>query len=323
MKGILLINVGTPATDSKADVKQFIGDMLSDPLLTDLPEWLSQFLARRIIAPLGCAESSKKYELIWRKKDPTISPLLYNMQQLAQALENKKDVPVEIAMRYGEPDVTEAFRKLEKKCPLLHEVIVFPLFPQYAQSTTKSAVDEIGRTFYKRPHSFRLKIIEPYYNHPAYINALVNAARPYVEGGGIDKLVFSYHSLPVKQVERAWQKGKEFDYVYQLKETCRLICEQFALPPNQAVILFASQRSNKWLKPFLDTEIGDLPKMGLKKIAVMAPGFPIDNMETLYDIDIMARKLFMKAGGEEFTFIPSLNASDCWVEAIWKIAAGV
>ena len=322
MKGILLINVGTPASPNKCDTKQFIGEMLSDPLLTDKSEWLSAFLARKIIAPLGASGSSEKYKLIWRKEEPIISPQLYHMQHLAQALEEKKGVPVEIAMRYGEPDVKQAIQTLEKRCPLLHEVIVFPMFPQYAQSTTKTAIDEIGRIFYKRPHSFRLKFVEPYYNHPAYINALVSVAKPYIESG-IDKLVFSYHSLPVKQVESAWRKGKEFDYVYQLKETSRLICERFQLPPNKAIILFASQRSNKWLKPYLDTDIGDLPKLGMKKIAVMAPGFTVDNLETLYDIDILARKLFMEAGGEEFIFIPSLNATDCWVEAVWKIVSGV
>jgi len=322
MKGILLVNVGTPTGLSSTNVRRFIGEMLSDPLLTDQPEWLSRFLARKIIAPLGCAKAKKKYKLIWRKEEPIVSPVLYHTQQLAQALQDRKGIPVEIAMRYGEPGITQAFRNLEKRCPLLYEVIVFPLFPHYAQSTTKSAVDEIGRIFYRRPHSFRLKIIEPYYNHPAFINALAVNAKPHITKE-MDKLVFSYHSLPVKQVERAWQKGKEFDYVYQLKETNRLLCEQLQIPQNQTIALFSSQRSKNWLKPFLNTDIGDLPKMGMTKIAVIAPGFPIDNLETLYDIDILARHLFMEAGGEEFTFIPSLNANEIWVEALWKIVSGV
>jgi ferrochelatase len=303
-------------------VRQFIGEMLSDPLLTDQPRWLSHFLARKIIAPIGCVKTKKKYELIWRREEPLVSPVVYYMQELARALEERKGVPVEIAMRYGEPDITQAFRDLERRCPLLHEVIVFPLFPHYAQSTTKTAVDEIGRVFYKRPHSFRLKIREPYYNHPAFINALAVNAEPYL-ANGVDRLVFSYHSLPVNQVERAWQKGKEFDYVYQLKETNHLLCNQLQILQNQTMVLYASQRSKNWLKPFLDAGIGELPKMGMKKIAVAAPGFSIDNLETLYDIDILARKLFMEAGGEEFIFIPSLNANEVWVDAVWKIVSGV
>lgn len=321
MKGILLINVGTPASVEKADVQKFIADMLSDPLVMGKKEWLSGFLAKKIIAPAGASKSQKKYKTMWRKEEPQISPILYYMQKMAQALENTKDIPVEIAMRYGEPDIENAFRNLEKKCPLLHEVVVFPLFPHYAQSTTQTAVEEIGRVFYKHPYSFRLKIIESYFDHPAYINALAMHAKPYLED--IDKLVFSYHSLPIDQVEAGWKKGKDFDYVYQLKETNRLFCEKLNLDSLHTLLLYASQRGNGWLKPFLDTDIGDLPRLGWKKVAVIAPGFPIDNLETLYDIDILARRLFMKAGGEKFVFIPSLNDSDYWVEGVWEIISGV
>lgn len=321
MKGILLVNIGTPQKCEKANVKQFIGDMLSDPLVMGQSEWLSNMLARNIIAPISVSKSLEKYSLIWRKEEPKISPLLYFMQKLASALETAKDIPVEIAMRYGEPDIAHALRELEKKCPLLHEVIVFPMFPHFAQSTTETTVAEIGRVFYKHPHSFRLKFVEPYFNHPAFIQALTSHAKPYLED--IDKLIFSYHSLPVDQVEKAWKKGKEFDYVFQLKETNRLFCEKLDIDLRHTFLFYSSQRGKNWLKPFLNTNINDLPKLGWKKIAVIAPGFPIDNLETLYDIDIEARKLFMKAGGEKFTFVPSLNNNEIWVEAIWKIISGV
>lgn len=321
MRGILLINVGTPASDSKNDVKRFIGDMLSDPLVTGKPEWRSRLLARNIIAPLSAASSREKYRLVWRKEEPITSPLQYYTRRLAQALEEAKGIPVEVAMRYGKPDFATAVKEMEKRYPLLHEVIVFPLYPQYAQSTTQTAIEDIARSFYSRPHSFRLKFVDPYYNHPAYIQALVDRAAPYLKD--IDRLVFSYHSLPVPQVEAAWKKGKEYDYVFQVKETNRLFCEKVGFDLHHTLLFYSSQRGNGWLKPYLDTNIGDLPGLGWKKVAVMAPGFPIDNMETLYDMDIEARKLFMEAGGEKFTFIPSLNDDEAWVEAIWKIVEGV
>ena len=311
------MNIGTPASVDKTDVKRFIGDMLSDPHLTGYPEWLSVFLARKIIAPVAASKSAGKYRQIWRKEEPKISPLLYHMRKLAEALETKKRIPVAIAMRYGEPDIVNAFKELERKCPLLHEVIIFPMYPHYAQSTTVSITEEIGRIFYRHPHSFRLKFVEPYYHHPAFIHALAEQAKPYL--ADIDRLVFSYHSLPVAQVESAWKKGKEFDYVYQLKETNHLFCEKLHIDLHDTLILYSSQRSNKWLKPFLNTDIGDLPKLGWKKVAAIAPGFPVDNLETLYDIDIEARRLFMEAGGEKFIFIPSLNDNELWVDAIWKI----
>ena len=321
MRGILFINVGTPADCNKADVKKFIGDMLSDPLVMGKSEWLSALLARRIIAPASCSKSFEKYKLIWRKDEPIISPILYFMQKLARSLEEKKNIPVEIAMRYGEPSIEQALKDLEKKCPLLHEVIVFPLYPHYAQSTTQTSIDEVGRIFYKRPHSYRLKIVKPYFDHPAFINALTKHAEPYLKD--IDKLVFSYHSLPVNQVESAWEKGREFDYVYQLKETNRLFCKKLNIESQYTLLLYASQRGRNWLKPFLDTDISDLPGLGWKKVAIIAPGFPIDNMETLFDIDIEARELFLKAGGEKFVFVPSFNDSDDWVAAVWKITTGV
>lgn len=317
MRGILLINVGTPAGTEPKDVKEFISAMLSDPLLTGYPEWWSKFLAKNIIAPGSGSRVTGKYRLIWHNEGTPVSPLVYHMQKLAQKIEEQKGVPVEIAMRYGKPDISTALRELERKCPLLHEIIIFPLFPHYAQSTMQTAVDMIGNIFYRHPHSYRLKFAEPYYNHPAFIQALASQAKPYLED--IDKLIFSYHSLPLKQVEAGWKKGKEYDYVYQLKETNRLFCQKLQIDPHNTFLFYSSQRGKKWLNPFLDKDIGDLPKLGWKKIAVIAPGFPIDNMETLYDIDIEARKIFMEAGGEKFTFIPALNSSDLWVEALWKI----
>lgn len=321
MKGILLINIGSPAACTKSDVRKFIGDMLSDPLIFGKPEWLSKFLARNIIAPLSAKKSFGKYKQIWRTEEPTVSPIVYFMQKLALSLENKKNIPVEIAMRFGNPDISRALKNLEKKSPHLREVIVFPLFPHYAQSTTQTTMDEIGKVFNKRPRSYRLKIIEPYFDHPAFIDALTEHARPYLKD--IDKLVFSYHSLPNNQVEAAWKKGKKFDYVYQLKKTNHLLCEKLNIESQFTLLFYASQRGRNWLKPFIDTDISGLPKLGWKKVAVISPGFPVDNMETLYDIDIQAREMFMKAGGEKFVFVPSLNDADVWVEAVWKIISEV
>ena len=197
--------------------------MLSDPLVTGRSEWRSRLLARNIIAPFRLPVL-QKVSISLAERGTHHIPLQYYMRKLAQALETAKGIPVEVAMRYGDPTFATAVRELERKCPLLHEVIIFPLYPHYAQSTTQTAFEDIGKQFYKRPHSFRLKFVEPYFDHPAYIQALAERSAPYLED--IDRLVFSYHSLPVAQVEAAWRKGKEFDYVYQAKETNRLFCEE-------------------------------------------------------------------------------------------------
>lgn len=321
MRGIILTNVGTPANCTRKDVQRFIAEMLSDPLVFGQPKWFSSFIARNIIVPLSSSKSLEKYKQIWRTEEPKISPILYHMQILAKKLEESKNIPVEIAFRYGEMNIERAIKSLEKKCPLLHEVVIFPLFPHYAQSTIQTTVDETGRIFFKKAHSFRLKMIKPYFDHPAYINALAKNAQPYLNN--IDRLVFTYHSLPINQVEAAWKKGKDFDYVYQLKETNHLFCEKLNIDPRRTLLLYSSQRGNNWLKPFLNSDVADLPKLGWRKVAVVAPGFTIDNMETLYDIEIETKKIFMNAGGEKLTFVPCLNDSELWIEAIWKIISGV
>ncbi len=318
MKGIILLNVGTPAECTKVAVEQFIGDMLSDPLVADKYQPAFKFLARQVIAPMSASKSLGKYSLIWRKTEPAESPILYYMQELAKKLEQQKDVPVEIAMRYGSPSIESAFDALHKKCNNLTDVVIFPLIPHYAQSSTQTANDEVMRVYNKKPYPFKVKIIDPYYNHPAFIDALATHTKPYLTDD-FDRLVFSYHSLPVHQVRKAWKKGKEFDYVYQLKETNQLLNKKLGISPNKTLLLYSSQRGKGWLKPFLDKDIADLPKLGWKKIVIIAPGFPVDNLETLFDVDIEARKLFMKAGGEEFIYVPSLNAESYWVDAIWKI----
>lgn len=318
MRGIILLNIGTPSECTKPAVEKFIGDMLSDPLVLDKFQFASKFIAHKIIAPLSAPKSLEKYSLIWRRKEPFISPILYFLQELGEKLENQKNVAVEIAMRYGQPSIENAFKSLIKKCPQLTEVIVFALLPHYAQSSTQTSVEEIKRIFNANSYSFKLKIAKPYYNHPAYIEALAIHTRKHMPSD-FDRIVFSYHSLPIHQVKKAWRKGKEFDYVYQLKETNQLLIKELGINLNKTILLYSSQRGKGWLKPFLVPEIADLPKFGWKNIVILAPGFPSDNLETLYDIDIEAREMFIKAGGDNFTFIPSLNAEPYWIDALWKI----
>ena len=323
MRGVLLLNVGTPAECSKSAVEQFIGDMLSDPLVLDkFQPLLSKFLARQIIAPLSASKSLGKYSLIWRKEEPRMSPILYYMQQLSNKLEKQKNVPVEIAMRYGSPSIEAAFNSLIQKNSQITEVVAFPLIPHFAQSSTQTLTEEVEKVYNKNSYSFDLKIAESYYNNSDFIDALSTHVKEY-STCDFDRLVFTYHSLPVHQVKRAWEKGKEFDYVYQLKETNQLLIKRLEVEQNKTLLFYSSQRGRGWLKPFLNNEIAHLPKHGWKNIAIIAPGFPVDNLETLYDIDIEARELFMQSGGTKFTFIPSLNAEDYWIDAIWKIISTI
>ncbi len=317
MRGVLLVNTGSPKTCERKDVKFFVRSMLSDPYVMTVPDWFRPILVDGLIIPLRQFSSTAHYRLIWdeNKKD---SPLLYYAKSLAHKLEAKTELPVEVAMRYGQPDVQSALERLMAKEQRLHEVIVLPLFPQYADSSYKTVVDEVGRVFFKRPYPFRLRFIEPYFNHPAYIRALATSLHPYVEKG-FDKLVFTFHSLPLSHVEAGWKKGREFDYVFQTKETVRLLLKELDIDVKKTRQVYHSAMGSKWLKPDLDETLEALAKEGYKNVIVIAPGFAADNLETLYDIKLKAREQFFKHGGTQFNYVPCLNDEDYWVEDVIDI----
>lgn len=317
MKGVLLVNTGSPKTCGRVDVKRFVTDMLSDPYLLTVPNWFRPILVKGIIVPLRQFSSTKHYEMIWNNKWKD-SPLLHYAKSLADKLQELSGMPVEVAMRYGQPDTRQALMRLMNKEERLHEVVVLPLFPQYANSSYKTVVDAVGESFFMHPYPFRLRFIEPYFAHPEYISALVQNIKPYIEEE-FDKLVFTFHSLPLSHVEEGWHKGKEFDYVYQSKETIRLILKELDLDVRKTRLVYHSAMGQKWLEPDLEETLRELAEEGHKKVVVVAPGFAADNLETLYDIDIKARERFIKSGGVKFSFVPCLNDEDHWVEAVSKI----
>jgi len=317
MVGILILNTGSPKSKGREDVKEFIGSMLSDPLVLTVPNLVRNTLAKRIIAPMRASDSAAHYSLIW-DDEHNESPLICHSQKLADKLAETTGMPVEIAMRYGEPAIPDAFQKLKDKCATLHEVVVVPMFPQYAQSSYQTAVDAVCSYFIQKPHSFRLKIVSPYYNEPGYIKALAESLKSYVEKD-YDRLVFSFHSLPLSHVEAGYNKGKDFDYVYQIKETVRLVTNELKIDPRKNRIVYSSAIGKKWLEPDLDETMRELAKDGVKKVIAISPGFPADNLETLYDIGIVARENFMQNGGEKFDFVACLNAENYWVEGLIRI----
>ncbi|MFT4071537.1 MAG: ferrochelatase [Dysgonamonadaceae bacterium] len=316
-KAILILNTGSPKSDQPGDVKQFIGDMLSDPKLLDLPNPFRYMLARWIIAPKRQYDSAHHYQLIWDYQNQS-SPLVYHVRNLCRKLEEKTGVPVEHAFRYGHPNAEDAIKKLEERVPEMEELIVMHLFPHFAQSSYQTTIDEVTKYYKKKKRAYHLRLIQPYYNHPEFIKALSQQVKPFVEKP-YDKLLFSYHSLPLKHIEREKGKGKEFDYVFQTEETLRLVSEQLGLDKSKNRVAYSSAISKNWQKPFLDDVIEQMPANGDKNIVVVCAGFPTDNLESLFDIDVQAKEIFRKQGGEELRFVPGLNSEDFWVDAVWKI----
>jgi len=321
MQGILLVNTGSPATKERKDVAAFVRAMLLDPLVLTVPDWFRPILVNGLIMPLRQFASTKKYSLIWDDGHKS-SPLLYNMYQLASKLEVHINLPVEVAMRYNEPSIRGALQRLCDRDVNLHEVIVVPMFPQYAQSSYQTVVDEVGRQFLEKPYPFRLKFVKPYFNHSGYIDALCQSLKPFVDKE-YDLLLFNFHSLPISHVKDGWKKGKDFDYVYQLKETVLQVQKQLGLDILHNRIVYSSAVGNDWMKPFLDDTMKEIAGEGFKNILIISPGFATDNLETLYDIKIAAKELFFRHGGKSLTYVPCLNSEDYWVEGLTKIIFSV
>lgn len=316
MQGILLVNVGSPKSKDRKDVKAFVRAMLSDPKVMTVPDWFRPILVDGIILPLRQFSSTKKYSLIWDNEHDA-SPLIYHMEQLAVKLEQRIEKPVRIAMRYEDPDIESALQQFVE-LGNIHEVLVVPLLPHYAESSWQTAVDEVGRVFMSKPHPYRLSFTKPYYSHPGYINAMCENIKPHLEED-YDLLIFNFHSLPLDHIEKGWKKGKEFDYVYQLKETTLLISKQLNIPYNKEQIVFSSAMGKKWIQPSIEEVVKHAATNGKKRVVVTSPGFSCDNLETIYDLHISAREVFMKHGGEKFTFIPCLNSQDYWVDGLIRI----
>lgn len=317
VKGILILNTGSPKSDQPKDVGQFIGDMLSDGKVLDLPNPFRYILARGIIAPKRCEESAHHYQLIWDYMHDA-SPLVYNVKNLCVKLEEKYEVPVEYAFRYGHPNVAEAIEQFKKNIPDLDDLTVMHLFPHFAQSSYQTAIDEVNKYVGKNKRTYSVRIIKPYYNHPEFIRALAERLKPYVRQS-YDKLLFSYHSLPLKHLEREKGRGRDYDYVFQTEETARLVSEYLGLDTKKNIVAYSSAIAKNWKEPFLDDVIQQLPKSGVKKIIALCPGFPSDNLESLFDMNIQAKEIFQANGGEELLFVPGLNSDDVWVDAVWNI----
>lgn len=317
MKGLLLLNTGTPQSFQAKDVRAFIETMLSDPKVLTLPNWARFLLVKGIIGPFRQYRVSKRYKMIWG--DCKQSPLLHHANLLAEKLRDKANIQVEVGMRYLEPSLEKAMSSFAANKDL-EELIIFPLFPHYADSSYQTAVDEALVCFKKKVDvSVACTVVDPYFNHPMYIKAIADSIRPYLKDD-VDRLLFNYHSLPLSHVEVAHHKGLEYDYVFQTKETVRLVEDELGINSSKVRLGFSSALGSNWLEPSLDEIIKEMMSCDVKKIVVSSPGFALDNLETLYDIDVDARKLFESSGGKEFVYVPCLNSSDGWVDAMLEIA---
>jgi protoporphyrin/coproporphyrin ferrochelatase len=299
-----------------------------DERVIDKPWLLRALLVMGIIVPFRAPKSAEAYKTIWTSEG---SPLIVNTKELQKTLQGDLEEPVEIAMRYGNPTPETAFDNLLKRNPSIREVIALPLYPHYAMSSYETAVESVKETYQKKKYSFKLTFIEPFYNEPGYLSALAENIKPFLNEP-YDELLFSYHGIPERHIHKSditrshclrtenccevSSPAHTHCYRHQVFTTTKLVTEKLQIPSDKYSISFQSRLGKGWLTPFTDIRLKELPAEGIKKLLIVCPAFVSDCLETLEEIAIRGKEIFMEAGGKSFTMIPCLNVHPLWVRAI-------
>ena len=303
--GVLLVNLGTPDSTNWLDIRKYLKEFLSDRRVIEVNPILWQIILNLFILTFRPSKTAKAYKEIWMK-DQNISPLLYYTQQqtkkVSKILENENLI-IDFAMRYGNPSIKSKILKLhEQGC---ENLVILPLYPQYAAATTATVCDEVYRTLMNMRWQPSLKIIPHYESEPLYINALVNSINKKISeiNWKPDLIIASYHGIP----KRYFDKGDP--YHCYCHKTTRLISEKF-----KSVEIKTTFQSRfgpqEWLRPYTDKTLEILPKEGKKNVLLISPGFSSDCVETLEEILIQGKESFINSGGKNFDMVPCLNDND-------------
>lgn len=330
--GVLLINLGTPDSAKVGDVRRYLTEFLNDPRVIDI-SWLGRkLLVNLIIVPFRAPKSAKIYKALFDSNNG-VSPLLEYGESLKSKLSDKfknEDVTIELAMRYGKPSLNEVCARMEKAG--YDEVIVFPLFPQYASSSTGSALEKalrLIRNWYVIPE---LKVISQYWDNPGYIDTIIERAKKF-NVKDYDHVLFSYHGLPLRQVDKVYEDrncdnhdcekeiNEENRWCYKATSyaTTRLIAERLGIAEKDYTVCFQSRLDNEWLEPFSDRVVEEWGKKGAKKLLAFSPAFVADCLETTIEIGHEYQEIFEKLGGERVDLVESLNDHPLWVDACEKM----
>jgi ferrochelatase len=333
---LLLVNLGSPASTSVPDVRRYLNQFLMDPHVVDLPWPLRRLLVSLILIKRP-QQSAHAYGSIWWKQG---SPLVVLSQRLQQAMQPHWRVgPVELAMRYGEPSI--ASRLLHLAGQGVRKITLAPLYPQFADSTVTTVVEEVKRVIGQHKLSFELGVLPPFFQEPRYLEALVQSARPYLEQD-FDHLLLSFHGLPERHLHRDDPQGNhclkggddcarhirqgqlEGCYRSQCLRTAELFAERMGLRAEQWSVGFQSRLGKaKWIEPYTEDRLEQLAAQGVKKLLVMCPAFVSDCIETLEEIGDRGREQFIAAGGEALQLVPCLNDHPLWAETLAQLCREV
>jgi len=325
-QAILLVNLGSPASPSAADVRPYLDEFLMDPYVLDVPGFMRTLLVRGLILNTRPAKSAEAYAKIWTDAG---SPLVVISEQTRVALESLMERPVGLAMRYGEPSIPHGIAEVLARAGEIDELVIVPLYPHYAMASTKTV--EVAVEEALRGKGVPYRFVAPFYDDPAYLDALAARMRADIPVG-TQFVLFSYHGIPQRHVRKMDPTGNHClrsgdccstpsaawatCYRHQVLTTMEGVAQRLGLPADGYGFAFQSRLGGGWLEPFTDKELLALPKRGVKRLAVVCPAFVADCLETLEEIDIRGRESFLKAGGESFAYLRCLNDDPAWIAAL-------
>ncbi|MDL1914086.1 MAG: ferrochelatase [Bergeyella sp.] len=329
-KGILLVNLGSPRSTEIEDVKNYLDEFLMDEKVIDYRWFFRNLLVRGIILRTRPKKSAEAYKTVWTPKG---SPLIVYTEKLRDKLLKKMNLPVEIAMRYAQPSIENGMKALAEKG--VTQVVLFPLYPQYAMSTTETVIEKAEEVKKEKFSEVQIHYVTPFYNKNSYLDALAKSIKENLPKE-FDALMFSYHGIPERHLYKTdptgtcrigkccFEKNRpshQFCYRHQCYKTTEEIAKRLHLPKDRIIVSFQSRLGkDKWIEPYTDETLEKLPKKGIKNLVVCCPAFVSDCLETLEEIAIGGKNSFLRAGGENFHYIPCLNDNDAWVEVIKELS---
>ena len=302
--GVLLVNLGTPDEPTTSSVRKYLAQFLSDPRVIEIPRPIWLFILYAFVLPKRPAKSAENYKKVWLDEG---SPLLHYSKRQASLLQQEMHsrlngpVHVELAMRYGKPDIESGLNALQEKG--IRRLLVLPLYPQYSATTTATSFDAINKVLSTWRWIPEIRHIMQYHDEPSYIDALAESVKNHwKQSGQSDVLLMSFHGLPKRNLDLG------DPYFCQCHKTGRLLADKLELEDGQWRLTFQSRFGKaEWLKPYTEATLKSLPEKGVKSVDIMCPGFPADCLETLEEINMENREYFIEAGGEDYHYIPALN----------------
>lgn len=328
--GILLIQLGTPDSPSTKDVRTYLTEFLNDPRVIDISAIGRKILVNGIIVPFRAPKSAKIYKELWELGNG-VSPLMTHTKNVQTKLQKRfgEKAKVFMAMRYQNPSIDSVLAEMKKEN--FDQIIVLPLFPQYASASTGSAIQkvmDIVRKWWVIPE---LKIISQFWYNEGYIDSIVDNAKKF-NVSEYDHIVFSYHGLPERQVDKVYENDTDlcadhpcesevnqenkFCYKATSYATTRLIAAKLNIPEEKYTVAFQSRLDKKWLTPFSDKVVEELAKNGAKKILMFSPAFVADCLETLIEIGSEYQEIFEEHGGEKVQLVPSSNDHERFIDGL-------